>query len=320
VPAHNRPLDPAEQAEVKADYAGLRAANRQTMVGFGARQPGNEAFASACSPEERAREFEARWEQGGLPFLGAFGDLMIDPSANEMASEFVRDKIREIVDDPATAELLSPDTVIGCKRLCVDTGYYATFNRPNVTLVDVSDHGIDEITEHGIRVDDTTYELDAIVFATGFDAMTGALAAIDIRGRDGEPLADAWHAGPRTYLGLAVAGFPNLFLVTGPGSPSVLTNMVTSIEHHVQFISDTIHHLVRNGLDRIEATIEAQDEWVDFVNMVASLTVYPSCNSWYLGANVPGKPRVFMPLVGFPHYAERCDAVVRAGYEGFELV
>jgi cyclohexanone monooxygenase len=166
-------------------------------------------------------------------------------------------------------------------------------------------------------VDDTTYELDAIVFATGFDAMTGALAAIDIRGRNGETLRDAWAAGPRTYLGLTVAGFPNLFLVTGPGSPSVLTNMVTSIEHHVQWISDAIDHLKRNGLGRIEATVEAQDDWVEFVNLVASLTVYPSCNSWYLGANVPGKPRVFMPLIGFPTYVERCDTIVAAGYEGF---
>jgi cyclohexanone monooxygenase len=317
VPANNRPLDPIEQAEVKADYAGLRAANRQSMVGFGSRWPGNEALASTASAEDRAREFEARWERGGLPFLGAFADLMVDPAANDLAAEFVRDKIRGIVADPATARLLSPDTVIGCKRLCVDTGYYATFNRPNVALVDVSDHGIDEITEHGIRVDDTTYELDAIVFATGFDAMTGALAAIDIRGRNGETLRDAWAAGPRTYLGLTVAGFPNLFLVTGPGSPSVLTNMVTSIEHHVQWISDAIDHLKRNGLGRIEATVEAQDDWVEFVNLVASLTVYPSCNSWYLGANVPGKPRVFMPLIGFPTYVERCDTIVAAGYEGF---
>ena len=319
VPAHNGALDPAEVAEVKADYAGLRAANRQTVVGFGSRHPGNDVSVHAVTPEERLAQFEARWERGGLAFLGAYNDLLIDPAANELIAEFVRDKIRSTVHDPDVAELLCPKTVIGCKRLCVDTGYYETFNRPNVRLVDVSQHPIDEITPDGIRVGDDRYELDVIVFATGFDAMTGALSKIDIVGRTGTSLLDAWSEGPRTFLGLGVAGFPNLFLVTGPGSPSVLTNMVTSIEHHTEWIADCIGHLREHDVATIEATEPAQDAWVDYVNAVANFTLYPGCNSWYLGANVPGKPRVFMPLIGFFPYAVQCEEVAADGYRGFEL-
>jgi cyclohexanone monooxygenase len=209
--------------------------------------------------------------------------------------------------------------VIGCKRLCVDSGYYATFNRPNVHLVDVSEHPIDRITPRGIVANGVEHELDCIVFATGFDAMTGALLAIDIKGGDGATLRERWAAGPRTYLGLNVAGFPNLFTITGPGSPSVLTNMIPSIEHHVEFIADAIAFLRENGYTRIEADPDAQDAWVEHVNAVADLTLYPTCNSWYLGANVPGKPRVFMPLLGFAPYVERCEEVAAKGYEGFLL-
>jgi cyclohexanone monooxygenase len=319
VPAHNRPLDPEEQQAIKADYAGLRERNRQSMVAFGSRTPSNDAFASMADEDERHRVFEARWQQGGLQFLGAFGDLLFDPNANDLAAEFVRRKIRETVHDPEVADLLSPRTVIGCKRLCVDTGYYATFNRPNVKLVDVSDAPIEAITPAGLRTGGVEYELDCIVFATGFDAMTGALLAMDIKGRNGETLRDAWAEGPTTYLGLNVAGFPNLFTITGPGSPSVLTNMVASIEQHVEFIADSIDYLRRHELSRIEATPDAQEAWVEHVNMIASLTVYPTCNSWYLGANVPGKPRVFMPLLGFPPYVARCNAVAANDYEGFAL-
>jgi cyclohexanone monooxygenase len=319
VPAHNRALDPDEQRAIKADYAGLRERNRQSMVAFGSRTPGNEAFAMATDDDERQREFEQRWAHGGLQFLGAFGDLLFDPAANELAADFVRAKIRETVQDPDVAERLSPRTVIGCKRLCVDTDYYATYNRPDVDLVDVSAAPIEAITENGVRAGAVDYELDCIVFATGFDAMTGALLAIDIKGSDGRTLRDAWEAGPRTYLGLQVAGFPNLFIITGPGSPSVLTNMIASIEQHVELIADSIDYLRAHGHTRIEPTIEAQDEWVEHVNVVADLTLYPTCNSWYLGANVPGKPRVFMPLLGFPPYVEKCNHVVANGYEGFVL-
>jgi cyclohexanone monooxygenase len=319
VPAHNRMLEPDEVAEVKAQYAKLREANRQSMVAFGSRLPGNEDFATMAPPDERAERFEQRWQVGGLQFLGAFADLLILPEANEMAAEFVREKIRSTVKDPEVAELLTPRTVIGCKRLCVDTGYYETFNRPNVHLVDVSEHAIERLTPKGLVTNGVEYEFDSIVFATGFDAMTGALLAIDIKGKDGTTLRDAWEAGPRTYLGLGTVGFPNFFTVSGPGSPSVLTNMVTSIEQHVEWISGCLAYLRDYGYKTIEPTLGAQDAWVEHVNMIADFTLYPRCNSWYLGANVPGKPRVFMPLIGFAPYAERCDEVAANGYEGFAL-
>jgi cation diffusion facilitator CzcD-associated flavoprotein CzcO len=260
-----------------------------------------------------------RWSDGGLPFLGAFVDLLIDPTANATAAEFVRGQIRTIVEDPRTAEILCPDQVIGCKRMCVDTNYYATFNRPNVHLVDLREAPITKITTDGIQTAAAGYELDAIIYATGFDAMTGALMRIDIRGSGGLTLQDAWAAGPKTYLGLGVAGFPNLFTITGPGSPSVLTNMIVSIEQHVDWIADCLAHLRQHGFRSIEATREAQIEWVDHVNAIADFTLFPTCNSWYLGANVPGKTRVFMPCLGFPPYAEKCAEVARAGYEGFAL-
>jgi cyclohexanone monooxygenase len=319
VPAHNHPLEEGEEEAIKADYAGFRARNSQMPFALGSRLPGNEVLALDTDAEERDRVYEDRWGHGGLPFLGAFGDLLFDAKANDTAAEFVRTKIHQIVKDPVVAERLSPSTVIGCKRLCVDTGYYATFNRDNVTLVDVSSAPIEEITPEGLRAGGQEYELDAIVFATGFDAMTGTLLKIDITGRGGVSLAEAWTEGPRTYLGLGVTGFPNLFLITGPGSPSVLTNMVVSIEQHVNWITSCLEHMEEKGFRRIEATPEAQDAWVGYVNDIANFTLFPSCNSWYLGANVPGKPRVFMPLVGFPPYAEKCDEVAAHDYEGFAL-
>jgi cyclohexanone monooxygenase len=319
VPAGNRKLTYDEIREVKDDYAAFRAFNSLMPTAIGSKQPIPEVSALGASPEEREQIYEARWEEGGLPFLGAFIDLLFSPEANDTAAEFVRGKIREIVQDPEVAELLSPRTVIGCKRLCVDTGYFETFNRPNVELVDVSTTPISEITPHGLRVGDREFELDAIVYATGFDAMTGALLSIDIRGRDGRALRDAWEAGPRTYLGLGTVGFPNFFTISGPGSPSVLTNMIVSIEQHVEWIAECLAYLRDNGFDRIEATQAAQDAWVDHVNAIADFTLFPSCNSWYLGANVPGKPRVFMPLLGFPPYVEKCNEVAANDYEGFAL-
>jgi cyclohexanone monooxygenase len=319
IPARNAPLDEEETRAIKADYAGFRARNSLMQTAIGSRLPVSESSALAATPEERAQIYERRWEYGGLPFLGAYFDLLFDRDANETAADFVRGKIHEIVKDPAVADRLSPKTVIGCKRLCVDTGYFETFNRNNVELVDVSEAPIDEITEHGLRVGAREFEFDAIVFATGFDAMTGALLSIDIRGRDGRSLQDAWAEGPRTYLGLNVVGFPNLFTISGPGSPSVLTNMIVSIEQHVNWISECIAYLRDNGLRNIEASPEAQEEWVTYVNTVADFTLFPSCNSWYLGANIPGKPRVFMPLLGFPGYVEKCNDVAAKRYEGFVL-
>jgi cation diffusion facilitator CzcD-associated flavoprotein CzcO len=321
VPAHNAPIDPHVQEDVKRRYAAVRAANRMAAAGFGALSMSEMTPRPVADvdPDERQRLLEQRWEVGGLGFLGSFSDTVITPEANEVAAEFVRSKIREIVNDPEVADLLSPKQVIGCKRLCVDSGYYETFNRPNVHLVDISSSGIEAITPTGVRANGRDYEVDAIVFATGFDAMTGALARIRFEGRGGRTLEDAWAEGPKTYLGLGVPGFPNLFLVTGPGSPSVLTNMVTSIEHHVEWITDCLIDMRANGQRTIEAQADAAEQWVAYVNGVAGFTLFPTCNSWYLGANIPGKPRVFMPLPGFPPYAMKCADVAAKGYEGFVL-
>jgi len=319
VPARNGPLDPAEAAAIKADYAALREANRQMPVAFGSRIARRDVGALAVDEADRQAEYDARWERGGFTFLGSFNDLFLDRDANATAADYVRDKIRTLVHDPEVAERLVPDQVIGCKRLCIDTGYYDTFNQPHVTLVDVTETPIEAITPTGIRTTAGEHPLDVIVFATGFDAMTGALLRIDVRGRGGVALRDAWAAGPRTYLGLGVAGFPNLFTVTGPGSPSVLTNMIVSIEHHVEWISACVEHLRDRGLRTIEADPDAQEAWVEHVNLVASFTLFPKCNSWYLGANVPGKTRVFMPLPGFPEYRAQCEDVAADGYRGFAL-
>jgi cyclohexanone monooxygenase len=319
VPAWNGPLDPIAVKETKAHYGELRAANRRMFSAFGGLIPRRDRAALEVTEAERVEEYERRWQLGGLPFLAAFNDLLVDPAANETARAFVVGKLHEIVEDPVVAERLTPDQVIGCKRLCVDTGYWATFNRPNVELVDLRETPIEAITPTGIRTSAGEHPVDVLVYATGFDAMTGALARIDIRGRDGRPLADAWAAGPRTYLGLMSAGFPNLFLVTGPGSPSVLANMIEAIQQHVEWIAACLAHLRDHGLRSIEATVEAQDAWVDHVNAVAGGTLFPTCSSWYLGANVAGKTRVFMPLAGFPAYVDQCDEIVAAGYRGFTL-
>ncbi|MEM7123488.1 MAG: NAD(P)/FAD-dependent oxidoreductase [Pseudomonadota bacterium] len=317
VPAQNHLLDPDYQREVKANYGELRARASQTRNGVDTRP--NDVSALAVSDDERQTEYEARWQHGGLPFMAAFNDLLVRRDANDTARAFLCGKIREIVDDPAVAELLSPTNVVGCKRLCIDTNYYATYNRDNVTLVDVSETPIEAITPEGLNVDGRAYAVDVIVLATGFDAMTGALLKVAIQGRGGETLQDKWAAGPRTYLGLMSAGFPNLFMITGPGSPSVLTNMLPSIEQHAEWIAGCLGYLVEHGHERIEPTHEAENNWVDHVNDLADHTLYPTCNSWYLGANVPGKPRVFMPHIGYSTYVRHCEEVVAKGYEGFAL-
>jgi cyclohexanone monooxygenase len=319
IPARNAPLDPEYERRVKANYADFRRQARESRVGLVVERSDDSAL--AVSSDVREREYEKRWQRGGLGFSATYADLLTDKTANDTAAEFFRTKIRTIVRDPAVAKALVPtDYPIGTKRLCVDTDYYDTFNRDNVTLVDIRKAPIETITAHGLRTRDTTYELDSIVFATGFDAMTGALLAIDIRGRDGQTLHKKWEAGPRTYLGLAVAGFPNLFIVTGPGSPSVLSNMIVSIEQHVDWIADCMTHLRPDSHASIEATVEAEDAWVAHVNELGALTLYPRANSWYMGANVPGKPRVFMPYVGgVGTYRQKCDAVAAGGYEGFTI-
>ena len=319
VPARNAPLDPDYERQVKARYADFRRQARESRVGFVVER--SEASALAVSPGERRREYERRWSRGGLGFTATYMDLLLDKDANDTAAEFCREKIRAAVRDPEVAELLAPkDYPVGTKRMCVDTGYYETFNRDNVTLVDVRRTAIEAITPDGLRTREAAYRLDSIVCATGFDAMTGALLSIDIRGRGGRTLTEAWAEGPRTYLGLAVAGFPNLFAITGPGSPSVLSNMIVSIEQHVDWIADCIDRMRAQEHETIEATDGAQEAWVAHVNEIGHATLYPRANSWYMGANIPGKPRVFMPYIGgVGAYRQFCDGVAAKGYEGFTL-
>jgi len=252
---------------------------------------------------------------------GAFADLFVNQDANETAAEFVRAKIRDVVRDPAVAEKLLPrDYPFGTKRSCVDTGYYETFNRDNVTLVNTRSTPIEEITATGLRTSETEYELDILIFATGFDAMTGALRNIDVRGRAGFSLSDKWSAGPRTYLGLMVAGFPNFFMITGPGSPSVFSNMVVSIEQHVDWIAECLSYVREHQFSDIEPTLNAENAWVRHVNELSGYTLFPCTNSWYVGANIPGKPQGFMPYIGgVEAYRLKCEAIAANGYEGFEL-
>ncbi len=318
IPANNRPLDAGEQRDIKARYPELRAAARKTFGGFAV--PTGRESALSVSEEECRETLGRAWNQGGIGFLNSYIDFGIDEQANVRAQAFVRDKIREIVDDPETAEKLLPRHTIGCKRLSLGDDYYATYNRPNVELVPLGEEGIGRIAAGGLTAAGEEFRFDDLVLATGFDAMTGALSRIDIRGRSGMALTKAWEAGPRMYLGLMSRGFPNLFAITGPGSPSVLSNMMPTIEHHVEWIAGCIGFLRENDIREIEPHLEAQESWVEHGNEVASKTLRYTCSSWYLGANVPGKPRVFMPYIGgMPSYMEKCAAVAAAGYEGFEL-
>ena len=320
LPAKNAPLDPEFVRELKARYPAHRQDARESAFGVPSTLP--ERSALEVDAEERWETYRKGFEKGSLVgMILSYNDLITNREANDTAAEYVRHRIREIVDNPEVAETLSPRSYpIATKRLCLDTNYYATYNRPNVTLVDLRKTRLEEITETGIRTSDQEYEFDSIVFATGFDAMTGALLAFPIEGRDGTLLRDKWTDGPRTYLGVTTAGFPNLFVITGPGSPSVLSNMMVSIEQHVEWIGDCLVHLRDRGVEAIEATSEAEDDWVDHVNEVGDTTLFPTANSWYMGSNVPGKPRVFMPYIGgVGAYRQVCDDVAAKGYEGFTL-
>ena len=318
VEAFNRPLGDDEQRNIKAHYQELRAAAKKTFGGFNTVM--NDQSALSVSEREFRQRMEEAWNSGGIGFLAAFNDFGFHEEANKRGQEFVRDKIRHAVDDPVTVEMLLPYHILGCKRLCLGTNYYQTYNRPNVTLVQLGEGGVERITAGGLVTEGTEYPLDDLVMATGFDAMTGSLSRIDIRGRDGVPLAKAWEAGPRNYLGLMTNGFPNLFTITGPGSPSVLSNMMPTIEQHVEWISDCLGYLRAYKIRDMEANLDAQDAWVEHSNEIASKTLRYSCSSWYLGANIPGKPRVFMPYIGgMPSYREKSAAVAAADYEGFEL-
>jgi cation diffusion facilitator CzcD-associated flavoprotein CzcO len=319
VPARNRPLAEAELAKVKADYAGFRTRNRAMPGGFGADLGWNTASALDSTAEQRDAQYEERWQRGGFAFIGSFGDTAVNKDANDLAADFIRRKIRAIVVDPVVAETLCPQQPVGCKRMALDTGYFETFNRENVRLVDVSKRPIEHVDQDGVSVDGEHIDLDVLVLATGYDAMTGSYTGIEIKGRKGYTLKEAWASGPVTYLGLGVPEFPNLFIVAGPGSPSVLTNMVLAAEQHVDWIIDCVEYMRAHDLSTIEANGDAAHQWVDHVNGIAAQTLYPTCNSWYLGANIPGKPRVFMPLLGFPDYEVRCNEVAATGYAGFQL-
>ena len=317
VPARNQPLDPKIQANVKANYDDLRRAARTERSGILTAFPLNEDLAREATEPDFQSRMDHRWDYGGFSFYRSYVDIVIDPVSNQRVADYVRSRIAEVVEDTEIANLLSPSNTIACKRPCLDTDYYETFNSEHVELVDISTCGIDHLSERGVVADGSEYDVDAIVFATGFDAMTGALLGMNITGRGGLRLDTAWEAGPRTYLGLSVPQFPNLFTVTGPGSPSVLTNMIMAIEQHVEWICACLRNMRSEGRQSIEATEAAADSWVDHVNTVADQTLYPSCNSWYLGSNIPGKTRVFMPLIGFPTYAEKCAEVAANGYSGF---
>lgn len=321
LPAQNSPMDQRRETEFKADYAQRRSDARSSGFGVSG-YPSPTRSALDASETERQQKYEELWQRGGsIGFLSCYTDFLVNEAANATAAEFVREKIRKVVKDPAVAEMLSPtDHPIGTKRLCLDTGYYETYNRPNVTLVDVRRAPIVEITPTGLRTAEQSFELDAITFATGFDAMTGALREIDIRNDRKVSLREKWTNGPRTYLGIIVAGFPNMFLVTGPGSPGVKSQMIHSIEQHVDWIADLLKRAHERQVRRIDADETAENNWVAHVNEVADGTLYPLANSWYVGANIPGKPRVFMPYVGgVSTYRNICDDVASKDYEGLVL-
>jgi len=321
LPAKNGPMDKALEARHKAEYPARRRAAYDTPFGIGGFPPPVKSALDA-SPQEREAMYERKWGEGGsISFLYSYNDLLTSKESNDTAAEFVRNKIRAIVRDPATAELLCPnDHPIGTKRLVLDTGYYETYNRDNVTLVDARNAPVEEITPTGLHTTEAEYALDAIVFATGFDAMTGALKEIDVRTTDGRSLRADWVDGPYTMLGIMCAGFPNMFMITGPGSPGVKSQMILSCEQHVDWIVDCLAHMAANGIAAIEPTEAAQTGWTRHVGDVANATLYPLANSWYMGANIPGKTRVFMPYVGGVHnYRRKCDEIAARGYEGFTM-
>jgi len=317
MPAHNGPIPDADFEAWSKDPRAYRAASRDTVGGF--QNEASDAMATETAPEEIRAELERRWAWGGFRILGAFADTSIDPEANRIIQEFVAGKIREQVKDPAVADMLTPkDHPFGTKRPCVDTGYYATFNRENVSLVDLRSEPLVEFNAEGIKTAARGYAFDAVVLATGFDAMTGAIERIDLVGCGGRRIKDHWAEGPRTYLGLMVAGFPNLFTITGPGSPSVLTNMINSIEQHVEWVADCLVALKQRQQTSIEASEEAEAAWCRHSAEAVTPSLLPQANSWYMGANVPGKPRMFMPYAGgLNNYTEICRQVAAKGYEGF---
>lgn len=321
LPALNRASDPVEIAQIKASYGALRAKAKATKTGLIVDRGTKSAL--EATPEERKASFDQCWDVTGIfaCLAASFTDIATDEQANEMVAEYIRGKIRQSVADPHTAEDLIPRGFpFATKRVCLDTGYYEAFNRDNVRLVNLRRDPIVELTESGIRTESEHHALDVIVFATGFDAVTGPLVRLGIRGRDGLPLEDAWREEPQTYLGLQIAGFPNLFTLTGPGSPSVLSNVMVSIEQHVDWVTDTIVDLVARGVRTVEADPDAQAAWFAENNRLAEGTLYVKADSWFMGANVPGKPRFFLPYMGgVATYSSICEDVRARDYAGFVL-
>ncbi|WP_067168733.1 flavin-containing monooxygenase [Microtetraspora niveoalba] len=319
VPAFNRPLTEDEQVRVRAEYPERR--RRSAYSGAGTPHETYPKTVFEIDEAERLAAFEARWKEGGVLFGKTFPDQTVDEAVNKMARDFAEAKIRAIVADQRTADDLIPvDHPIGTKRICTDSGYYATFNRENVTLVNLRREPIVSITERGIETGGSSYELDTLIYATGFDAMTGAVTRIDIRGARGARIGDAWGEGPVTYLGMAIPGFPNLFTVNGPGSPSVLANMVLTAEQQVDWVVDLLADCRSRGVTEVEARADSAAKWTGHVDEVAHRTLFPKADSWYVGANIEGKRRVFMPYIGgFGAYRRTCEQVRAGGYEGFVL-
>ena len=316
IPARNSPLSQEAQQAFKQDYPAHRARAREvgTLYEF------SDKKAFEVTDQEREREYERRWNKGGVNFVHAFTDLMVNKAANDTVADFVRERIRRVVHDPAVAQALSPkDHPLGTKRICVDIDYFETYNRPHVRLVDLKATPIESVTETSVRTSCDEFAIDALVCATGYDALTGAVLQIDITGRAGQSLREQWRDGPGTLLGLMTVGFPNMFIITGAGSPSVLVNMVVGVEQHVEWIARCMDDLRREGLITIEAEQSAQTRWVAHVNEAADKTLFPLAQSWYLGANIPGKPRVFMPYVSkIGLYRAECDRIAANNYEGFK--
>lgn len=320
IPARNYLYDPTFIQQTKENYEEIKRIMHESPTGNGVQSRNVSALEE--SPVERKQAFEKAWQEGGFAFTSVYNDLFTNEEANETAADFIRSKIKETVKNPETAEKLLPNYLFGTKRPILDTGYYETFNRENVSLVDVKTDPIVEITPNGLRTSEEEHDLDILVFATGYDGMTGPLFRIDIRGRDGVTLKEKWEDGAavRTYLGLATAGFPNFFTITGPESPSVLVNMPSAIEQHVEWIADCIEYITHNGVETIEPKKGAEEVWSRHCREVAEMTLYVKTDSWYTGANIEGKPRSFLIyLGGFDYYKQKCNEVADLGYDGFLL-
>ena len=315
IPSNNGPMDRVQEREIKSRYSDFRKENWQN--GFGIAGLEEEALAVEAEPEQRDAKFSFHFDNDGLAFLGAYGDLMFDENANKLAADFARSKIRSIVKDQKTADLLSPKHCIGGKRLCVDNGYFEAFNRNNVFLIDLNEEPIDKLSENSILSKDISNEIDILILATGFDAITGAVRNINITGKKGANLEEQWKKRVESYLGLGISNFPNLFTITGPGSPSVLSNMVPSIEQHVEWIADCMTWMQSNNKTVIESTEAAEQEWMKLVNEIADMTVYTSVESWYNGSNIKEKSKEFLPFIGVPVYSEQIEDVAKNQYKGF---